>query len=353
MGIKLNNNASSLLAATINATDVTVSVTAGEGALFPVLGVGDYFYAVLQDVNDNIEIVKVTARSTDAMTIVRAQEGTTARTWAGGDIFEQRMTVQTYVDYAAEVTAASVAGALASKASLSGATFTGGINEARGTVTMHATTMDLWAQPNIIDGSGSAVTITAIANAPQAGARRTLYPITGTVITNGATFAVDGAADYTTAAGDALEFEAVTTSAYKVHITKQDGAPIQANTAKLDVAQTFTATQVADNGTGAVSTTSTYTFDGADQIREVTLTNAITVTFGAPTGITEKAMYKFMLKAGDTSARVFAWNAAYKFPSATPPLTAGATTNGAYDIINFIGGAGNTLIYDGHHANVG
>lgn len=132
-----------------------------------------------------------------------------------------------------------------------------------------------------------------------------------------------------------------------------DVQAFDANTVKKNVANTFTATQVPDNGTAAVSTTSTYTFDGADQIREVTLTNAITVTFGAPTGITEKAMYKFMLKAGDTSARVFAWNAAFKFPSATPPLTAGATTNGAYDIINFIGGAGNTLIYDGHHANVG
>lgn len=103
-------------------------------------------------------------------------------------------------------------------AQLGGATFTGAINEARGTIAMHATTMDLWAQPNTIDGTGSAVTITAIANAPQAGAKRTLYPITGTVITNGATFAVDGAANYTTAAGDWLEFEAVTTSTYKVHI---------------------------------------------------------------------------------------------------------------------------------------
>ena len=126
-----------------------------------------------------------------------------------------------------------------------------------------------------------------------------------------------------------------------------------ANIVKKNVANTFTATQVPDNGTAAVSTTSTYTFDGTDQIREITLTNAITVTFGAPTGITEKAMYKFMLKAGDTSARVLAWNAAYKFTNNTPPLTSGATTNGAYDIINFIGGAGNTLIYDGHNANVG
>lgn len=114
-------------------------------------------------------------------------------------------------------------------ASLAGATFTGGINEARGSVAMHATTMDLWAQPNIIDGTGSAVTITAIVNAPQAGARRVLYPITGTTITNGATFAVDGAANYTTAAGDKLEFESITTSTYKVHITKKNGTAV-ANT---------------------------------------------------------------------------------------------------------------------------
>lgn len=125
-------------------------------------------------------------------------------------------------------------------ASLAGATFTGPINEARGTVTMHATTMDLWAQPNTIDGTGSAVTITAIANAPQAGAKRTLYPVAGTVITNGATFSVDGAANYTTAAGDALEFEAVTTSTYKVHITKADGTAV-ASSAFTDKIQPITA----------------------------------------------------------------------------------------------------------------
>ncbi len=76
------------------------------------------------------------------------------------------------------------------------------------------------------------------------------------------------------------------------------------------------------------------------------------MTFGAPTGIVAKAMYKFLLKAGDTSARSFAWNAAYKFPSGFAPLAQGTTNNGAYDIITFIGGASNTLIYDGHTTDV-
>lgn len=104
-----------------------------------------------------------------------------------------------------------------------GFSMSGGINTARGSVAMHATTMDLWAQPNIIDGTGSAVTVTAIANAPQAGAQRILYPIAGTVITHGATFSVAGNASYNTAAGDALVFTAITTSTYDVGIIKQDG----------------------------------------------------------------------------------------------------------------------------------
>lgn len=118
---------------------------------------------------------------------------------------------------------------------------TGPINEARGSVAMHATTMDLWAQPNIIDGTSSAVTITAIANAPQAGARRVLYPVANSIITNGATFAVDGAANATAAAGDKWEFEAITTSTYKVHITKKDGtAVVGAATAWTDYSATST-----------------------------------------------------------------------------------------------------------------
>ena len=58
-------------------------------------------------------------------------------------------------------------------------------------------------------------------------------------------------------------------------------------------------------------------------------------------------MYKFILKAGDTNARTYSWNSAYKFPSAVSALTNGTTTNGAFDIITFIGGASNTLIFEG------
>lgn len=106
--------------------------------------------------------------------------------------------------------------------------------------------------------------------------------------------------------------------------------------------------------TDTVSATGTYTYDASTkgQVNTITLTNATTITFGAPANITEGAFYLLRLVAGDTNARTFAWNAAYKFPSAVSPLTAGTTTNGASDMITFIGGAGNTLLYAGHQADV-
>jgi len=105
---------------------------------------------------------------------------------------------------------------------------------------------------------------------------------------------------------------------------------------------------------GTVSTTSTYNFNAATtgQIALLTVTNAITVTFGTPSNIIEGAMYKFILKAGDTSARTYAWSSSFKFPSAVAQLTSGTITSGAYDVITFIGGASQTLIYDGSSADL-
>jgi len=59
--------------------------------LFPTLGGGDYFYCTLSNVANTIEIVKVTARSTDTFTIVRAQDNTTASAFVTGDKVELRL----------------------------------------------------------------------------------------------------------------------------------------------------------------------------------------------------------------------------------------------------------------------
>ena len=92
MGIKFSNNATATLAASISTSSTSLTVTTGQGALFPALATGDYFYATLTDSSNNLEIVKVTARSGDTLTATRAQEGTTARAYAAADKLELRVT---------------------------------------------------------------------------------------------------------------------------------------------------------------------------------------------------------------------------------------------------------------------
>jgi hypothetical protein len=92
MGLKVTNNAFGTLNAGINSSVTTIVLSAGEGARFPTLTASDYFYATLIDTSNNLEIVKVTARSTDTMTVVRAQDNTTARAFSTNDRFELRPT---------------------------------------------------------------------------------------------------------------------------------------------------------------------------------------------------------------------------------------------------------------------
>ena len=82
--LKIKNRAVSALAADITSTATSLSVTAGEGAKFPASG---DFHVTCED-----EIVKVTARSTDTLTVVRAQEGTTGAAHVAGKSVELRIT---------------------------------------------------------------------------------------------------------------------------------------------------------------------------------------------------------------------------------------------------------------------
>ena len=91
MAIKFTNNATSTLASGIASGATSLTVATGQGALFPTLGGGDYFYCTLSNVTNTIEIVKVTARSTDTFTIVRAQDNTTASAFVTGDKVELRL----------------------------------------------------------------------------------------------------------------------------------------------------------------------------------------------------------------------------------------------------------------------
>jgi microcystin-dependent protein len=102
MGIKVANNAFATLAAGISDSATSITVASGQGARFPVLGAGDYFYATLINTSNQLEIVKCTARSADVLTVVRAQEATTARAYDVGDRIEIRITAATFEDATSE-----------------------------------------------------------------------------------------------------------------------------------------------------------------------------------------------------------------------------------------------------------
>ena len=86
------NNAFSTLDGGISDSATSIALSSGDGAKFPAPTGAEYFYATLIDTSNNLEIVKCTTRSTDTLTVTRAQEGTTARAYSAGDRIELRLT---------------------------------------------------------------------------------------------------------------------------------------------------------------------------------------------------------------------------------------------------------------------
>jgi hypothetical protein len=92
MGIVFKNNAKTTLGADLN--DSATSATVVDGSVFPSLGSGEFFFCTFDDGTNN-EIVKVTGRSSNTLTIVRAQDNTSARSFSTGDDAQLRVTAAT------------------------------------------------------------------------------------------------------------------------------------------------------------------------------------------------------------------------------------------------------------------
>lgn len=102
--LKLANNAVGRLASNRSASDTALVLVSGDGAKFPALTTGQYFPVTLVRASDGaVEIVKVTARSSDTLTVTRAQEGTAALALIAGDRVELRLTAGTFTDEVARV----------------------------------------------------------------------------------------------------------------------------------------------------------------------------------------------------------------------------------------------------------
>lgn len=90
MAVVFSNNAKTTLASTVSTS--ATSITVADGSVFPALNGADYTYVTLEDGSGNVEIVKVTALSSNALTVVRAQDNTSARAFSSGDKCELRLT---------------------------------------------------------------------------------------------------------------------------------------------------------------------------------------------------------------------------------------------------------------------
>ena len=92
MAVKFSNNAKTTLSSGITSSATSIDVV--DASAWPTLGSGDHSLCTLITVADPdvLEIVKVTAISGNTLTVVRAQEGTTARAFASADKAELRVT---------------------------------------------------------------------------------------------------------------------------------------------------------------------------------------------------------------------------------------------------------------------
>ena len=96
--IKFTNFARSKLTVGISAGATTITITGASGALFPALTAGQYFYATIENAALAREIVKVTARTGDSLTVTRAQDNTTALAWNAGDTIALRFNAAAITD---------------------------------------------------------------------------------------------------------------------------------------------------------------------------------------------------------------------------------------------------------------
>jgi hypothetical protein len=92
MPVIFANNAVSLLAASINASATSLSISADDAARFPTPTGGDWFPLTLFDEAGAMEIMRCTARASAVLTVVRGQEGTAAVSWSAGAGVELRAT---------------------------------------------------------------------------------------------------------------------------------------------------------------------------------------------------------------------------------------------------------------------
>ena len=90
MAVVFSNNAATNLASNVSANATVISVV--DGSVFPDVSGSDHTYLTLHDLSDNIEIVKLTSRSGNTLTVERGHDSTSGRSFDAGTKCELRVT---------------------------------------------------------------------------------------------------------------------------------------------------------------------------------------------------------------------------------------------------------------------
>jgi len=287
------NNAFSTLASGITNVATSLTVAATEGARYPNPSGGDYFYATLSDTSSNIEIIKVTARSTDTFTIVRGRDGTSGRAYLTGDRVELRITAAVLEEFMHELLDDTTPAL-------------GGFLDASGNYIQMQTGGDIAsASPLVIDTDGDSFDVSGTTNfaALTVAADRHFFTQFDGVLTmtHGGSLVLPGAANITTAAGDVAEWISTAANTVRcVNYTKADGTAVvlgfnlvDDTTPQLGGNLDFVGYDLNNIGAedfdttdkGSLSTSTTVTVaDDTKQKFTVTGAFTLTITFGASSG---------------------------------------------------------------------
>ena len=197
------NNADSSLNGAIASDTAVLELKAGDGDKFPSPTNGDFFLVTLfQRVGTtelNHEIVKCTSRAGDSLTVVRAQEGTTAKAFNSGDLVELRVTAGTLGSKAD-------ADSLSTKLDKAGGSLTGALNFSATVDVASAATTDIGAvNSNFVQITGT-VAITSLGVAAAGVSRTVVFAGALTLTHNAASLKLPGSVNIVTAAGDVADF---------------------------------------------------------------------------------------------------------------------------------------------------
>lgn len=300
MGIKFANNASSLLAAPILAADLTLTVTDADAALFPTLGVGDYVFVTLEDrrVVPNLrEIVKCTARTDNLLTVIRAQDDTTAHDFFLGAVVSARLTRAALLAFLLEETtrAEAAEAAEATARAAADATELARAQAAEAAITVAFTAADdaesaTRAAADTAETNARAVAVAAEATARAAADTAEASARAAGDATNAAAIAAEAS---TRAAGDATNAAAI--AAETAARIAADSALSAAIGAIPVVTSSLQSGTVTSNGSGAFSVTFSPAFSTAGDYAAVDFARSAGLVAGVQSPVLSASTYSGIL----------------------------------------------------------